>query len=1040
MHRSTLFRATLSIALSAILIGTLVTPVTASETQPAPATVPPLTSPPIVIPPSTVPAGDFTNIEAPVSGSVSKRIGGTRPTPAAILPAPKVSAQAAFDETTAAITKMSEYTTVYANPDGTRTTKIGNEPLNAKNDAGTWVPVETTLTQDAGSNWTTDAHPLDPTFAKSADAAGAFSISRDGYDIRFTLEGAAPSPVSRNAHPRQQTFGDKLQYDEVFPNIDVKYQVNRVGVKEALVLSKPPSLKDSTWIWHVDANALTLAIDEFGVINFTDRYGIVKFHIPAPVMWDSSGVPGKSEAPMINVGTRVVRDGAGWKITLSANNRWLTDPARVYPVTVDPTIGAGPASINAYKSDGAYRNDSILVGDSQSAGATPWRSVVRYDYPGTAGQQVTNASMHIAYAGDGYTGWAAGNVYTANCFGFACNGDYLNSYSIATGDTWPNTPQLVARFASLVAQGQYSWHVLITGTEGGGYTYKSIYADLFIITKDFPAVTSVDSPSPADGAVKSTMMPSFKVTGSDPAATGLAYQYKVGTTPNVAASMIYTSPWSTTAQQQVPQNALQPGVKYYWQGFVKDGYDGYLGTSTVRGGPIRSFTTNVPAPAASQAATTPTDGQTITTLTPTMQTAPAVDVEGDPVRYQFRVASGADAKSGVLVSSGWLSTPTWTVPAGTLQDGGTYAFVALTSDGIDANIDPPWNNKLKVNLRLGTSGPSPFDTSGPVTVNLANGNASLNFTSPTVNSVGGAMGLSFAYNSQQSPDLLRGLTGSYFDALTPGQTATTAFDFTGKTPLMVRTDPAVSFQWAQGSPAPAIKNDYFLARWTGFITVPTAGSYTFGTQSADGLRTSIGGTSVLDSWSDVGGTKVWGTVKAMTPSPTAFQTEYYEDSSTASAELWVRLPDGTEKIVPPDWFSTKVQTLPNGWAASTPIAGSGGFYVSARVSESSVVLTDATGSVHTYTKRGTGGYTAPVGEYGVLSLDATGNVVLTTDDGTVYAFTAQGTVASTTSPADALKSASPIVSFRSSSGQADRVSEPLSANAGSNPATYSREV
>ena len=80
------------------------------------------------------------------------------------------------------------------------------------------------------------------------------------------------------------------------------------------------------------------------------------------------------------------------------------------------------------------------------------------------------------------------------------------------------------------------------------------------------------------------------------------------------------------------------------------------------------------------------------------------------------------------------------------------------------------------------------------------------------------------------------------------------------------------------------------------------------------------------------------------------------------------------------------------------------------------------------------------GEYGVLSLDGTGLVTLTDDDGTVYSFNAQGKVTSVTSPADSLKPATPISTYRPGTGQIDRISDPLSVNTSTSPVSYDREV
>ncbi len=570
------------------------------------------------------------------------------------------------------------------------------------------------------------------------------------------------------------------------------------------------------------------------------------------------------------------------------------------------------------------------------------------------------------------------------------------------------------------------------------YTYKSLDTTLFIGWKDFPAVTGVLAPSPTGGA-HSGLMPIFNVSGYDPASSGLAYQYEVSENPNPDVNPVFLSPWVAPGQYQVPANALQGGKTYYWKAFVKDGFDGYYGTSTVRGSAVWSFVTNTPAPTPPQATASPSDGSVLTTLTPTFTAASVTDVDGDPVKYQFTLATGSDAKTGAIISSGWLPTPNWTVPAGTLHDGGSYSWGIQTNDGYN-QFSPTWVSQLKVNLRVGTTGPSPADAAGPVTVNLVNGNVNLAFASPTVSTVGGPMGLSFSYNSLQAPNQFRGLTGSYYNAIPP-LSSTPSYDFTGKTPVLVRTDPAVSFDWGAGSPGPAVPADNFLARWTGYIQVPASGNYTFGFVHDGGTRLRINNTLVIDKWTDTASTaaEMNSTATAMTATPTPITVEYYEGTGSSGVQLWVQPPTGLPYVVPSDWFTTQVLTLPNGWSSSTAIAGSAGVYASARVSEASVSLTDVSGTVHTYLKTSTGGYTPPTGEYGVLSLDATGLVTLTDDTGTVYTFTAEGKVASVTSPVDALKKATPITTFRPGTGQLDTISDPLSAT-GSNPVGYARQV
>jgi RHS repeat-associated protein len=1023
---------------SVVLLWTLVVPTQAAlaeEPQDEPTEVAPLSSEPLELPVSEVPEGDFgTLIDAGVvAQSVSvKEIGGARPAPPAL---DRTAGEGGFDENTSEVLSRTEFTTVYENTDGTKTTETGIEPLNARDADRKWVPVSTRLSRDAAGDWTSDAHPLDPTLAQTADEGGAFSVERAGYQVRFTLQKAAPSPISRVTLPRQSLSGDRFEYREVFEDTSLRYDVERGGVKESLILHDVPDRADSHWTWYIDADGLSVEADEHGTVNFVDVAGIVQFHMPAPVMWDASGRSGIAEPAMKELRVRLLPSGDGWYLVLLADHEWLADPDRVYPVTVDPTIESGESYLNAYRSDGAYRNDSVLVGNSRAGGNTWWRTVLKYEYSGLSGKQLTDANLLVWYDYDGYTGQAGGNVFSANCFGYNCIGEHFSGYSVGSGAAWAQDTPMANRYAQLVRDGDWGRCVVITGTEGGSYTYKDLGTRMYFDWKDFPAVTGILSPSPANGATNAPVMPTFNASGSDPAGASLSWQYKVGTTSNVEASAVFTSTWTAwgaSAQVQVPQGQLQPGTTYYWRAYVRDGWDGHLGTSTVRGSGVYSFTTGAPAPMASQAASTPLDGEVVTTLTPTFVTAPVSVDAGESAQYQFRIATGLDGKTGTIISSGWLSDPSWTVPPGTLQDGGSYSWVALTSDGVDTSIEPSWNNKLKVNLRMGSGGPSPFDSAGPVTVNLANGNVNMAFTSPMVNTVGGPMGLSFNYNSQQSTSVVRGLTGSYYNAGSP-------FDFTGKTPVMVRTDTAVSFEWGAGSPGPAVTADNFMARWTGAIQVPTPGTYTFGYSRDDGVRVVVNNTTVVDQWNAAAVPLTWGGSVALPASPVPFRVDYFEQGGGAGINIWVRTPSGQEFIVPPDWFTTKTQTLPNGWSSSTPIAGNSSYYVSARVSEGSVTITDAGGTVHIYSRTSSGGYTPPPGEYGTISLDTAGQVTLTEADGTVYAFNGQGSVASITSPADSLKPATPVITFRSD-GRVDRISDPLSLNVGSNPATYSREV
>lgn len=69
------------------------------------------------------------------------------------------------------------------------------------------------------------------------------------------------------------------------------------------------------------------------------------------------------------------------------------------------------------------------------------------------------------------------------------------------------------------------------------------------------------------------------------------------------------------------------------------------------------------------------------------------------------------------------------------------------------------------------------------------------------------------------------------------------------TPALVRTDPAINFNWGVGTPASSVTPFNFSVRWQGYFSFE-GGSYTFNTIASDGIRVLIDGQIALDRWRD----------------------------------------------------------------------------------------------------------------------------------------------------------------------------------------------
>ncbi|MEV7874681.1 PA14 domain-containing protein [Microbacterium sp. NPDC089188] len=986
-----------------------------------------------------LPAGSFTIPPVPVPADDTTTV-----VPVAIERPPVSDAVAEWEKRSVPASGLhpiheSEGVSSYTSGSGSTVTRVSSEPERARADGGEWVDVNTSVSRD-GDTWRVKDHPLEPVFRGGADEAPAVTVSRDGHDVSFALTGAAPGEVA--APFWWWDDWEELTYRDVSGTADLEYRVEPGAVKESLVLDAVPGYR-SSWTWRIDAGSMTPSLGEADSVVFTDRTGADVLMIPTPVAVDSSGVDGQSgdAQAALHVALSKAADGS-WRYTLRADRNWLRDPARVYPVRIDPTVMT-PNGATAYKSDGTVWNGAQMIGNTREGGANRyWRSVVTYDYGNLPGQFIASAGMAVGYDDQGTRSSQPGWVQHAGGFSFNGTGSHLGNFDLS--DDWADVEGdgVAARLARNLRIGDRP-AFMIGGWEGSSYSMKRIRSALWIESWGYP---SVGGWGPADGGTGVSLTPTLGLKAWNPGNRPQKYAFELATDPGLT-NMVITRDWDSGTQFQIPPGLLRTGTSYYWRVSLVDDLDGLWGQSTFRQSPVYNFSTNeVPLPDAATAApgnaVTETPA-TVTTLTPTLQVGAVADTDGvgGSMSYQFRIATGSDARSGAVVTSGWIRAEndiaSWTVPAGTLQDGGVYAWTVTTNDGQDTRTGNGWVRRLRADLRLGASGPSPFDTAGAVTTNLANGNVNVAFASPTVTTLGGPMGMSFTYNSQEVRGANRGLVGEYFDARVGGAapTAPEGYTFSDKTAVLVRTDPAVSFQWGLGSPAEAVPADHFLSRWTGFLALPSelvGRDVRFGATHDDGLRVIYDGRKLIDRWQGGSWTTAADTTVTGTGGAKSIRVEYYEQVGLSSIDLWVEYtPDGASApirmSVPPDWFTKRVTTLPQGWGASVPLAGAAANWVSAKSSDASVVLTDTTGRGHTYTKVSAGGFVAPAGEYGVVSLEGNGWVVFTDEDGTVYHFTKEGRVASATPPEDVRKAAAPQA-LLNADGVTTEVVDPVSKN------------
>jgi len=941
-----------------------------------------------------------------------------------------------FDKGRARVVDRSEDSVTWEGAGGMRLVEVSNVPVSVWS-GGRWREISTGVRGRGFFSWLGRGggevvdHPLQPVFAERADESPVLGVTREGFRVGFSLVGGSGSRMV------VEPGGQGVRYPGVFPGTDLVYEVVPGGVKEFLVVEAAPGVAGRVgWEWRVDSPGLVPVVDDSGRVVFSDGSGRVVLVVPRAVVLDSAGTLGDRADAQGEVGVSVARDGTGWVLSFAVDRGWMNDPARVYPVRVDPEVVPEMDSQRSFKTNGqANTNYGIQVGNTNTNGV--WRTLAHFDYERVFGKQVTGVGIFFGgMSRDSTVTNRWGTVSWGSRFGYDCVTESLGGVAWrgdGTGEVIDD--RLTTKIAGWVRDGVRGAFLAFTGDEGRGFTYKHYRQSVMaIVYQDFPVPGRIASPAPVDGAVGVSVRPVLNTSGaSTPAGTELQYQYKVALGSNVDADPVWDSGWLSSATVRVPDVRLQAGTKYYWQALVRNEYDGYLGVGNVGRSPVWSFTTGTVALTVKSSAV-PADGAVVVSTEPQLSVGVPAG-SGAGLRYWFRVASGGDSRMGGVVNSGWLSQPRFQVPAGSLQDGGVYSWTVMTRDegsGDEAALTP-WVSRFMVNKRL-AGGVSPVDVAGPVTVNLASGNVSAGFASPVVKTAGGDIGVSFVYNSQAVPNA--GLLGEYFDA-TPDPGVAQAWDFSRARRVLVRTDKEVSFYWADKSPGDGVPVDRFMARWTGFITPPAAGVYTFGAKHDDGTVITVNGTKVFDRWGAAPWTNPieWGTASvSLGVAPVPFKTEFYEATLDAGIELFYRTAtDATPRKVPASWFTKRVEFLPDGWSSSTVLAGVAGMYKSATVHESAVILTDSLGGTHSYTKNSAGWYTPAAGESGVVSVGVSAEgkrqVSFTDSEGTVYVFDEAGRVLSAMSADDVKHPVAPVMQYNSH-GVVTRVVDRVSRGSG----------
>ncbi|MHC4143895.1 MAG: PA14 domain-containing protein [Planctomycetota bacterium] len=126
--------------------------------------------------------------------------------------------------------------------------------------------------------------------------------------------------------------------------------------------------------------------------------------------------------------------------------------------------------------------------------------------------------------------------------------------------------------------------------------------------------------------------------------------------------------------------------------------------------------------------------------------------------------------------------------------------------------------------------------------------------------------------------------------------------------VLTRIDPQINFNWSIGEPDPLVGNDRFSVRWTGEVEAAYTETYTFYTNSADGIRLWVDDKQLVDNWTDHANTQDSGTIDLIEGQVYSIVMEMYENDGDAVAQLRWESPRTPKQFIPQAALSLPVKT------------------------------------------------------------------------------------------------------------------------------------
>ncbi|WP_405535087.1 DNRLRE domain-containing protein [Streptomyces sp. NBC_00075] len=269
----------------------------------------------------------------------------------------------------------------YRNADGTFTTQYYDEPVNFRDERGSWRTIDTSLAQPEGTRTMSVAAPLWETTSTEVTIGFAGHADADPVaQLDLGEHGSVGFAVSSAAHTAGQVDGSTITYPDVRASSDIEFLAGNASVKETLLLKGPEA--PTEWSFPLATTGLTARLDDAGAVVFDDGAGAERARIPQGWMEDSRLAENADEG-VISTGVvySLAEESGRQVLKVSLDQEWLHDPARVFPVRVDPSVAGVSATSGTYVEapyNTNFSTDTVLKAGTYDAGSHKAASFLRF--------------------------------------------------------------------------------------------------------------------------------------------------------------------------------------------------------------------------------------------------------------------------------------------------------------------------------------------------------------------------------------------------------------------------------------------------------------------------------------------------------------------------------------------------------------------------------------------------------------------------------------------------------------------------------------